>query len=131
MERYWVKLWRKSVDSQAFQNEGLWKVWSWCLMKANHAEAWFPLETGRGTTEVHLQPGQFLFGRKVAARELKMAESTVWGRMRKLEKMGNIAIKSDTHYSIITIRNWFKYQSTKNENRQPSNNQATTNRHKQ
>jgi len=66
MERYWVKLWRKSVDSQAFQNEGLWKVWSWCLMKANHAEAWFPLETGRGTTEVHLQPGQFLFGRKVA-----------------------------------------------------------------
>jgi uncharacterized phage protein (TIGR02220 family) len=108
----WVKLYRKSVGSQVFQNAGLWKAWSWCLMKANHAEAWVPVKTGRGSTEVHLMPGQFIFGRKTAAKELKMKEPTVQKRMLKLKSMGNLVSQSSRHYSVVTVANWEFYQGT-------------------
>jgi len=109
----WVWLWRKSIDSQVFQNEGLWKVWTWCLMKANHKDAWVPVRTGRGTTEVLVKRGQFIFGRKTAGKELKMKGTTVQYRMQKLENMRNLVTQPNTHYSIITICNYEPYQSTK------------------
>jgi hypothetical protein len=110
MERGWIKLWRKSTDSQVFQSEGLWKLWTWCLMKANHTEAWVPINTGKGDTSVQLKPGQFVFGRHTAARELGMNPSTVRDRMHKLESMSNITLKADTHFTVVTIRNWHQYQ---------------------
>jgi hypothetical protein len=116
-------------------NEGLWYVWCWCLMKSSYKERWKTITTGKGKTEVKILPGQFIFGRKTAAKELKMKESTVYDRMKKLEKCQNINIKTDTHYSIVTICNWNKYQPVENEEQQairhPSNTQATPKQHKQ
>ena len=106
----YVKLYRCLLDSRAFQNEGLLKVWIWCLLRANHKEEWFVIVTGRGETEVLIEPGQFVFGRKSAARELHMKESSVRNRIEKLERMGNITINKDSHYSIISIMNWGTYQ---------------------
>jgi len=120
----YVFLYRKLIDSRVFQSEGLLKVFIWCLLKANHKEAWVPVVTGRGTTEVHLKPGQFIFGRKTAAKELKMKPTTVYVRIQKLKQLFIISVKSDTHYSIITIINWVVYQTLKNK----SNSQVTTNR---
>jgi len=109
----WIKLHRKIIDSQVFQSEGLLKVWIWCLLKANHEEQWVQVKTGKGTTEVFVKRGQFIFGRKTAAKELKMVERTVHKRMLKLQTMRNCDIKSDTHYSIISILNYDVYQSRK------------------
>ena len=106
----WVPLFRKSIKSQVFQNEGLWKVWTWCMMKASHSEQWVPIRTGKGMTEVHLLPGQFIFGRKTAAKELKMKPSTVWKRIIKLKNMQNLNTQSSTHYSIVTLTNWGFYR---------------------
>ena len=106
----WIPLFRKSMRSQVFQNEGLWKLWTWCLMKASHTEQWVAIKTGRGTTEVYLLPGQFIFGRKTAAKELNMKPSTVMKRMLKLENMQNLNIQSNTHYSIVTLTNWGFYR---------------------
>jgi len=108
----WVKLHRKSINSQAFQSEGLWKVWTWCLLKANHEDRWVPVKTGKGTTEVFVRRGQFIFGRKTASKALKMDESTVYKRMRKLENIGNCNTQSNTHYSIVTILNYDVYQGS-------------------
>ena len=72
MNQGWIKLHRKAINSMAFQDEGLWKVWTWCLMKANHQKAWVPMQTGIGATVVEVQPGQFVYGRNSAARELRM-----------------------------------------------------------
>lgn len=79
-------------------------------MKANHKQTWVSVVTGRGRTEVELQPGQFIFGRKKAADELNMAESSIRNRIDKLKKMRNLDIKTDTHFSIISIMNWDTYQ---------------------
>lgn len=107
----WIKLYRKSLDSPVFKHEGLWKVWSWCLMKANHRETtWETTITGKGSTPVQVGRGQFVFGRKTASKELGMDPSTVYKRMLKLKKLGNLTIKSNSHYSIVTIVNWDFYQ---------------------
>lgn len=110
MHRGYVKLYRKTTDSRIFQNEGLLKFWVWCLLKANHEEAWVSFKMGTGVTEVHLLPGQFIFGRKSAAKELNMSPSTVRNRMEKLKKIQKLDIRKDTHCSIITIINWGSYQ---------------------
>lgn len=129
MNQGWIKLHRKALCSMAFQNEGLWKVWTWCLLKANHEKAWVPVQTGSGSTEVEVQPGQFIYGRNVAANELKMKPSTVHDRMKKLEKAQNLVIQPGTHFSIISIVNWCSYQNISPEEqqavRQPADNQAT------
>jgi len=50
--------------------------------------------------------------------------------MKRLEKYRNVDIKVTTHYSIITICNWDRYQDEENTkgqlSGQPSNNQVTT-----
>ena len=106
----YIKAYRKTMKSRVFQNEGLFKVWMWCLWKASHTDQWVTIKTGRGTTEVHLLPGQFIFGRKTAAKELKMHPETVRKRMHKLKNMRNLTIESTNHYSLITIVNWEFYQ---------------------
>jgi hypothetical protein len=108
----WIKLHRKIQRSAVFQNEGLLKVWIWCLVRASHQDEWVSVTTGKGETEVLVKRGQFMFGRKSAAKTLKMDESTVYKRMQKLENMQNLNIRSNTHYSIVTILNWYVYQST-------------------
>ncbi len=115
MQDGYIKLYRSLLDSQAFQNEGLLKVWIWCLVRANYKERWLPVQVGKGFSEVHLMPGQFLFGRETASKELKMNPSSVRNRIEKLKSMGNLDIKPDSHFSIITVINWDKYQSNEFE----------------
>jgi hypothetical protein len=126
----WISLHRKTLESRVFANEGLLKVWIYCLLKANHDTAFVPMNTGRGETEVEVKPGQFIFGRNIAARELSMNSSTVYKRMKKLESMKNINIQSNTHYSLVSVCNWATYQENKKDKEQakgqPSNNQVTT-----
>jgi len=110
MESGWIKLHRKAKLSQVFKNAHLWQIWSWCLLEATHTEVWIPVKTGRGITEVHLLPGQFIFGRESAAKELRMKPSTLWKRMLKLKNIENLNIESSSKYSIITLANWGLYQ---------------------
>ena len=106
----WIPLFRKLLDSQVFQSEGLLKVWIWCLLKVAYKARWVPVKINKTTTEVHLFAGQFIFGRKTAAKELKMKPSTAWKRMQKLENMQNLNIQSNRHYSVVTLANWKFYQ---------------------
>lgn len=108
------------MDERVFANPNLWQVWTWCLMKANHTEQiWSPIKTGRGYTEVEVMPGQFVFGRHTAAKELKMKPSTIWKRMLKLQNLSFLNIQSNRQYSLITICNWTYYQERENEHEQP------------
>jgi len=106
----WVKLHRKLLKSRVFANEKLFRVWIWCLLRADHKACWVPVRTGRGITEVRLHAGQFIFGRRAAAKELRMPPSTVWAQMEKLKNMQNLDIQLDHHYSVVTICNWETYQ---------------------
>jgi len=131
MERGFVKLWRKSTDSGMMQNHKLWVFWTWCLLKATHKKR----EQMVGMQMVTLEPGDFIFGRKAASRELKISEQTIRTCVQNLKKLENLTIKTTNKFSIISIVNWGIYQQEKNQinqqiNQQLTNNQPTTN-HKQ
>jgi hypothetical protein len=84
-------------------------------MKANHEDIWMPITTGKGTTELLVKRGQFVFGRKSAGKALKMDESTVYKRMMKLKNMENCNIESNTHCSLVTVLNYELYQGSQND----------------
>ena len=52
----WIKLHRKLLDSPIFQNEKLFKVFAYCLMKASHKD--HTQLVGRRVVE--LEKGQFV-----------------------------------------------------------------------
>ncbi len=110
----WIKLYRKTLDSRVFQNAELLRLWLYLLLRASYQPQWFSISTGRGKTEVHLVEGQLIVGRKKLAEALNLKESTVWKQLKKLESLGNITIDSNSHYSIVTICNWEKYQDNNN-----------------
>lgn len=112
MERGYIKLHRKIVDSRVFQNEGLLKVWIWCLVKASHLGRWVKVKAGRGITEVYLEPGQFIFGRNSSAKDLNMKPEAARRRIEKLEKLGCIELGRTSKYSLISVINWHSYQVT-------------------
>ena len=124
----WVKLHRKVIDSRVFANEGLLKLWVYCLCRANHEKNFVPISTGGGGSEVEVFPGQFIFGRKSVSRELRMNPNTLYGRMKKLEDMGNINMDSNTHYTTVSICNWGAYQNKEDEDQQEDQQPSNTDR---
>jgi len=131
MNRGYVRLWRKIEDSAVFKNEGLLKVFIWCLLRANHKEAFVQVKTGRGLSEVKLLPGSFLFGRESAAKRLDMSPSTVWKRILKLKTLEFLNIESNSHYSIIHIIHWPVYQAVPENSNSESDRQVTGKEHRQ
>ncbi len=106
MAEGFVKLARCLLDKPIFQNEKLLKVWIWCLMKATHKEHMQLV----GLQKVPLLSGQFIFGRKKAAEELKMPPSTVWRFVTFLKDNQSLDIKTNNKFSLISIVNWELYQ---------------------
>ena len=105
-----IKLHRAILNSEVFQNEALFKVWIWCLLKASYKKYSYSIPAGKGTAVIDLEPGQFVFGRKTAALELKMTEGGLYKRILKLKNSGNITVESNNRFSIITIVKWNTYQ---------------------
>ncbi len=131
MNRGYIKLWRKRLESIVFLIEGLLKVLIWGLLRANHKETFVRVKTGRGISEVKLIPGTFLFGRESAAKELHMSPSTVWKRILKLKKLEFLNIESNSHYSIVYIINWTIYQAVSEDSDSERNRQVTGKEHRQ
>ena len=107
----WLKLHRKILHSEIFENEKMLKIFIYCLTKSSHKNT----ESRVGRQKVKLEPGQFIFGRKKAASELNMNESTVRDYLKILEEDGVISIDSTNKYSVITVDNWAIYQSNDEE----------------
>jgi len=127
MNRGYYKTWRKIEDSGWLKNHKLWAFWSWCLMRANYKER----KVTVGLNEITLKPGDFIFGRRAAAQDLNLTESTIYRFLMCLEKSGNLSVKSNNKYSIVSIVNWAIYQQDDFKKEQQTNNKRTTNEHRQ
>ncbi|MGV8057878.1 MAG: hypothetical protein AB2L12_07655 [Smithellaceae bacterium] len=121
MNRGYVRLWRKSLDAGWIKNHKLWAFWSYCLMKASYKE----FDAIVGLQVVHLTPGQFVFGRKKAAKETGLTEQEIRTIIAFLRKAGNLTIKTTNKFSVITIVNWPTYQGEETENNHQNNQQLT------
>lgn len=102
----WIKLYRQLITNGWLKNHNLLVVWIYCLLKTSHKPMTIPV----GYQEVHLQPGQFIFGRRKAAEETGLSEKQIRLCMTQLKFRRNVAIKMASKYSIVSIINWEAYQ---------------------
>jgi len=114
MHRGFVALWRKYLRSEVFLDDGLWKLWTLCLAKANWESNSIKMD---GVTQpVKLKPGQFITGRDAlhanyhqgrrGYKKRHPSAKTLWRWLKKLENMQLLSIKSTNKFSIITMANW-------------------------
>ena len=81
-----------------------------------------------GDKQVQLQPGQFIFGRRKAAKEINMSERSIRTCLSFLKMHKNLTITSTHQYSIITICNWASYQNNGSKNDPQNDPRPTTNK---
>lgn len=110
----YVKLYRKITNSFVWTNPNMLKLWMLCLMKASHSGNKF-LFNGK---EIVVDSGEFVTGRDVITKEMnegatnehQVNKTSVWRWLKKFESEGMLDIKSNTKYSVISIKNWQEYQ---------------------
>lgn len=120
MNNGWIKLHRKIIEWEWYQDGNTLRLFLHLLLTANHEpKKW------RGIT---INSGQKLTGRKVLAKELRLGEQSIRTSLDKLKSTNEVTITSTTKYSIITILKWKDYQSVTNKltNEQPTTNQQLT-----
>jgi len=127
MDQGYVKLWRKTIENDWLKNHKLWVFWCYCLIKASHKERIAKV----GYQDIKINPGEFIFGRRKASKDLKMHESSIQRCVYALVNSKNISVKSNNKFSIITIINWHLYQQDQNKIEQQANNKRTTSEHRQ
>jgi hypothetical protein len=127
----WINLHRQILESAVFASEKRLKIWIWLLCKTNYKDRFINLNIGRGESIIELKRGQVLFGRFKAEEETGINGSTVYKILHWFESEKMIEIKSNSHYTILTISNYNDYQTMDNQkvtsNEQASNNQVTAN----
>lgn len=131
MNRGYVKLWRKSLDSGFLNNADVWQLLSWCLLRAVYK----PHKQLVGKQMVELKPGQVIFGRTKVAQELGTTERKIRTSLELLKKADFLTVETTSKYSIISLINWSTYQECTQQNDQQTTskvaNKCPTNDHKQ
>jgi len=120
----WIKLHRQAIENDWLKNPKLWAFWCYCLLKATYK----PKIKKHGFQDVPLVPGQFIFGRKSAAKDLEMSERSIRTCLDSLKNSKNVTIKTTNKYSVITVTNWDKYQDKQDNDDQQNDQQPTSNR---
>jgi hypothetical protein len=128
----WVKLHRAVCESAVFDDAEILRLWIYILVNAAHKDH----DTIYQGKIVHIKKGEFVTGRKILAREFKLSESKIYRMLTTLAELGNIEIKPNNKYSVVTVVNWAKYQddsenpnNKRTANEQQLNNKRTTNEH--
>lgn len=124
MAQGWVCVHRKLLDNPIFKNDKLFRVFMFCLLRAQHTAG----DQLVGDSVVYLDKGQLATGRISISEQTGLSQQNVRTAISKLEKLGILTIKPTTKYSVITMVNWNQYQQTNQQvtNKQPTSNQQVT-----
>lgn len=100
----YVILPRSIMDSDIWNNTdpGMYKLFTYCLMKANHNDADY-----KG---IRIKKGSFLTSMKIITKDMKMSENSVRNKLKKLEKLGVIKYESNSRGTKIAIINYQEFQ---------------------
>lgn len=115
MDNSWIKLYRAIKDSKVWNDEKMLKVWLHVLIEANYKKQYVTVTKGTGKHTVEIGRGQLLWGRKAAAKELNLSESTAERCLKKLELWGNITRKVNNQFTVVTVCKYDSYQAENSE----------------
>lgn len=114
----WITLHRKLLKNPICRKSDYLSVWVHLLLMANHEETSFIWNNKKQV----LKKGQLLTGRKKLAKLTGVTESQIYKILKYLELEQQIEQQKTTKFTVITIKNWCKYQDKNNK----SNNRVTT-----
>lgn len=103
----WIKLHRSIIDSAVFSDSDVLKVWIWLLCNVAYDDH-DVVYLGK---VIPLKQGQIITGRQKLSQQIGMSEGKIYRAINILKNLGNITVKSNNRYSIITVENWVKYQN--------------------
>lgn len=128
MDEGWIKLHRKLVDWEWFDDANTLKVWLWLLCSANHVDGrWQGIEIPRGTLITSI--GNM-------AAKLRLTPQKIRTSINRLKSTNEITTKATNKYTIITICKYDTYQFSESVSQQTrqqavqqsANKQLTTNK---
>lgn len=117
-----VKIYRSILDNAISTNPAYFSLWIHLLLMANHRPKLFLWNN----QQQECKPGQVLTGRLKLATIAGLSPSTVENILTYLENEQQIEQQKTTKFRLITIKNWYLYQSKEQQIGQQSNNRVTT-----
>ena len=116
----WIKIHRKILDWEWYDDIKTFKVFIHLLMKANHK--------ARNYKGVLIKEGEVMTGQELLSSELKMSRQNVRTSLNRLKSTNEITIKSSRKGSIIQVVKYEDYQMLTNHltTFQPEVNQQLT-----
>lgn len=120
MDDGYIKLFRKALESEQFQDDWLWRLFCWCLLKANHQDGNFQ--------GVVIPRGSFVTGKLRASEELGVSQSKWWRGVDRLSKppYDCLHVSANNRWTVITVLGFETYQNREYKKRPNVNNQRTT-----
>lgn len=106
MERGYIKLWRKTLDSGILQHPAAWQLFGYLLLKTSHR----PHRQIIGGAVFGLAPGQVVFGRHKAAADLRLSEKQVRTALDMLKKLEIVTCEASNRCTVVSFVNWRRYQ---------------------
>lgn len=120
----WIRLHRKIAEWEWFDNANMVQLFIYLLAKAN--------ATNKTWQGISINRGQVVCSQQAITTNLGMQRQTLRTCLKKLERTGEITIKSTKRFTLITICKYDDYQyvdggSQPTTNQEVTNNQPTTN----
>ena len=124
----WIKLHRKLMQTSFYRDSETVHLAIHLLLKANHCD----VDIIFNNEAITIKRGSLITGRQALSRETGIHESTIYRKLKVLEKVGFSNTTSNNKFSIITILNYSTYNSndnaTEQQAEQPVNNKRTQTR---
>lgn len=120
----WICLHRKLLNSPVYTTGDpyLLQLWIYILLKVNHQDKRF-LFNGK---EVIVKKGSGIFGLNQIVRDLaglksentknfKKMKTIYYRKLKILENIGNLKLYPTNKYTLITVKNWGRYQENETQ----------------
>ncbi len=104
MNKGWICLHRKILNWEWYSDSKIVHTFLHCLFKANHKpKKW---------QGVLIQRGQFITSQKHLSAELNLSVRQIRTILNKLKSTGELTVKTNNKFSIISITNYSDYQDS-------------------
>jgi len=129
MDNGWIKIHRKTLDWEWWEDDNIFRVFMYCLLRAN-----FEDKKWRG---IVIKRGEFITSREnisqaLSGKDSKVSVQQVRTALNKLKLTGELTIKTTNRYSLIKVNNYYEYQVVNQQvnsqvtSKQPTDNQQVT-----
>lgn len=119
-EKGYIKLYRSILNWEWFADKNVFRLFIYCLLRANHEE-----KNWQGVT---INRGSFVTSYEKLAKSTGLSISEVRTALKKLKLTHELTCQMTSQYSIITVNNWNCFQQNDTPFSKQIANESQTNR---